>query len=214
MTIRNLEAMLAPTSIALIGATTAGRLGRRHDCAESGGGGIRRSGLFRQPTPFQHSGATLLSRRRRAARMSPDLAVIATPPPQVPELVGELAARGCRAILVITAGLDAGLKQQMLDAARPRLVRILGPNSIGLMLPPLGLNASFAHRAALPGDLAFLSQSGALVTAVIDWASERRHWVLARRLAGRHGRRRFRRSARLSRRRHQAAAPFCFTWRR
>ena len=100
--------------------------------------------------------------------------MIATPPATVVGLAGELAARGTRAIAVITAGLDAEQKQAMLEAGRSRTVRVLGPNSIGLMLPRIGLNASFAHCAALPGDLAFLSQSGALVTAVVDWACARR----------------------------------------
>ena len=61
----------------------------------------------------------------------------------------------------------------MLDAARPHLLRLLGPNCIGLLTPRLGLNASFAHTDALPGDLAFVSQSGALVTAMLDWANAR-----------------------------------------
>ena len=172
MTIRNLEAMLAPKSVALIGATTrepsvGATIARNLTAAE-----------FHGPVTFVNPHHSSILERRCYPSVSalpdvPDLAVIATPPVSVPGLVGELAAKGCRAIVVITAGLDAGQKQQMLDAARPQLVRLLGPNSIGLMLPPLGLNASFAHRAALPGDLAFLSQSGALVTAVIDWASDR-----------------------------------------
>ena len=100
--------------------------------------------------------------------------MIATPAVTVAGLAGELADRGTRAIVAITAGLDASQKQAMLEVGRPRIVRVLGPNSIGLMLPLVGVNASFAHCAALPGDLAFLSQSGALVTAVVDWACARR----------------------------------------
>ncbi len=61
----------------------------------------------------------------------------------------------------------------MLEAARPHLLRIQGPNCLGLMLPRLGLNASFSHCPPLPGGLAFLSQSGALITAIIDWARGR-----------------------------------------
>ena len=57
--------------------------------------------------------------------------------------------------------------------ADPRLLRILGPNCLGLQVPRLGLDASFAHTCALPGELAFVSQSGALVTAVLDWARGR-----------------------------------------
>ncbi len=74
----------------------------------------------------------------------------------------------------MTAGLSKQQKQAMLDAARPTLLRILGPNCLGLLSPHLGLNASFSHADALPGQVAFVSQSGALVTAVLDWASARR----------------------------------------
>ena len=61
----------------------------------------------------------------------------------------------------------------MLAAAKPHLLRILGPNCVGLLIPALGLNASFAHTGALPGKIAFVSQSGALATAVLDWAKSR-----------------------------------------
>src|SRR5690606_16290406 len=104
---------------------------------------------------------------------TPDLAVIATPPHTVPKLIEELGRKGTRAAVVITAGVRGDLQQAMLDASRPHLLRIQGPNCIGLMVPGIGLNASFSHRAPVPGDLAFLSQSGALATAVIDWAVDR-----------------------------------------
>ena len=69
--------------------------------------------------------------------------------------------------------LTAQQKQAMLDAARPTLMRILGPNCVGLLAPHARLNASFAHIPARPGELAFVSQSGALVTAMLDWAEAR-----------------------------------------
>ena len=75
--------------------------------------------------------------------------------------------------VIITAGLDQKLRQATLDAARSYCLRIQGPNCIGLLVPGIGLNASFAHRAPKIGDLAFISQSGALVTAIIDWTAER-----------------------------------------
>jgi acetyltransferase len=111
-----------------------------------------------------------------ALPLAPDLAVICTPAPTVPDLVAELGRRGTRAIIVLSAGLGApGTNGQTwraaaLAAARPNLVRLLGPNCVGLAVPGLGLNASFAHAAPLPGRLAFVSQSGALCTAVLDWA--------------------------------------------
>ena len=104
---------------------------------------------------------------------APELAVICTPPSTVPQLIAELGARGTRAAVVLTAGFSAAQKQAMLDAARPHLLRILGPNCLGLLNPHLGLNASFSHIDALPGTLAFVSQSGALVTGLLDWAAGR-----------------------------------------
>ncbi len=103
----------------------------------------------------------------------PDFAVIMTPAVTVPGLIGELGEKGTRAAVVITAGLtkENGLRQKMLDAARPHLLRIIGPNGIGLMLPSLRLNAGFFHMAAAPGDIALLSQSGAIAASLIDWAA-------------------------------------------
>ena len=106
----------------------------------------------------------------------PDLAVIATPPATVPGLVSELGAKGTRAAVVLSAGMGAdhgdgrSHRQAMLDAARPYVLRILGPNCVGLISPHAHVNASFAHTDALPGKIAFISQSGALLTAMLDWA--------------------------------------------
>jgi acetyltransferase len=111
---------------------------------------------------------------------APDMAVICTPPVTVPGLIADLGAIGTKAAVVLTAGLGAQmdapgrtLNQSMLDAAKPHLLRILGPNCVGLLVPGIGLNASFAHTDALHGNLAFISQSGALVTTVLDWAKSR-----------------------------------------
>ena len=111
---------------------------------------------------------------------TPELAVICTPPPTVPGLVAELGARGTRAAVVITAGLtrvktESGetVRAAMLAAARPHNFRILGPNCVGMLAPTVGLNASFAHTGALKGGIAFLSQSGGMCTAVLDWARSR-----------------------------------------
>jgi acetyltransferase len=104
----------------------------------------------------------------------PDLAVIVTPPATVPDLIRELCEKGTKAAVVITSGLTHanGLRQAMLDVAKPHLFRIIGPNTVGLLLPPLKLNASFAHMGASPGNIALLSQSGAIATSLIDWAAE------------------------------------------
>ena len=104
---------------------------------------------------------------------APELAVICTPPATVAGLIEALGARGTHAAIVLTAGQDAAQKQAMLDAARKHLVRILGPNCLGLLSPHAGLNASFAHASVQRDGLAFVSQSGALVTAMLDWANGR-----------------------------------------
>lgn len=109
----------------------------------------------------------------------PDLAVIATPAPTVPGLVEALGRRGTRAALVLSAGFaETGpegeeLQKRMLEAARPHLLRIVGPNTIGFTVPRLGLDASFLHLAPPPGELAFVTQSGGVVSSVVDWACGR-----------------------------------------
>ena len=108
-----------------------------------------------------------------------DLAVIATPLDTVPGLVAGLGARGTRAAVVITAGFGGlgehgrGLQRAALDAARPYLLRLVGPNCVGLVVPGIGLDASFSHLAPPLGDIAFVSQSGAMITAMLDWAAPR-----------------------------------------
>jgi acetyltransferase len=110
---------------------------------------------------------------------APDLAIILTPPETVPALIGELGERGTRAAVIITAGFGelgergSALQQAVLAAAKPHLLRIVGPNCLGIIVPRLGLNASFSHLPPPPGDIAFLSQSGALITAMLDWAVPR-----------------------------------------
>jgi acetyltransferase len=91
----------------------------------------------------------------------------------VPGIVEELAAKDVKAAVIITAGISAAAKQCMLEAARTNTMRLLGPNCLGLIVPGLGVNAAFAHLMPKSGGLAFLSQSGAILTSVIDWAQPR-----------------------------------------
>lgn len=171
MTVRNLNYLCAPQSVALIGASS--RPG-------SVGATVMRNlltGGFNGPIHLVNPKYPEIEGRACYASVAelpepPDLAVLATPADTVPELITELGREGTRAAIVLAAGLGAR-SADMLAAARPYCLRILGPNCIGFMAPNIGLNASFAHRAPLAGDLAFLSQSGALVTAVIDWAAGR-----------------------------------------
>jgi len=173
MSIRHLDRLLEPRSVVVIGASN------RPGSVGATVWRNLRAGTFAGPVSgVNPKHATLdgvkLVRRMADLAEAPDLAVLCTPPDTVPGLVAELGRLGTRAAIVMTAGLSATQKQAALDAARPYLLRLLGPNCLGLLSPRIGLNASFAHTDALPGDIAFVSQSGALVTAVLDWARSRR----------------------------------------
>lgn len=110
----------------------------------------------------------------------PDLVVIAVPAPTVPSVIRQCAERGVRAVVVLSAGFKecgaegAALEQQVLAEAQRGGVRLLGPNCLGLMMPHLRLNATFGCGMARPGQVAFLSQSGALCTAILDWSARER----------------------------------------
>lgn len=105
-----------------------------------------------------------------------DLAVIVTPAPTVPEIVGQCADAGVKGAIVISAGFkECGpsgveLERQILAQARRGHLRLIGPNCLGVMSPLTGLNATFAGAMARPGRVAFISQSGALCTAILDWS--------------------------------------------
>lgn len=171
MSIRHLDALFSPTSIAVFGASLrSGSVGAtvwRNLSADYTG--------HLYPVNPKHASLDGVKCYARATTLpeAPELAVICTPAATVAPLIAQLGARGTRAAIVITAGLDKVQKQAMLDAARPHTLRILGPNCIGMLAPHLGLNASFSHIGATPGELAFVSQSGALVTAMLDWAGSR-----------------------------------------
>jgi acetyltransferase len=176
VTIRNLNHLLAPQSVALIGASDRpGSLGRVVLRNLRQGGFAGELALV-NPKYASVDGLPCHASVEQLPR-APELAVIATPAATVPALVAALAERGTRAAVVLSAGFGGEegerLKQRMLDAARPKLVRLLGPNCVGLLAPGAGLNASFAHRMPRPGGIAFVSQSGALLTSVIDWARSR-----------------------------------------
>ncbi|WP_342374593.1 bifunctional acetate--CoA ligase family protein/GNAT family N-acetyltransferase [Myxococcus stipitatus] len=105
-----------------------------------------------------------------------DLAVVVTPAPVVPEVIRECAELGVQGAIIISAGFketgEAGarLEREILQIAQAARMRIIGPNCLGVMRPPTGFNATFAGAMARPGNVAFISQSGALLTAILDWS--------------------------------------------
>jgi len=175
MSSHNLQYLLAPQSVAVIGAS---------DRPGSVGATVMRNllqGGFRGPVwpvNLRHAAVAGMQAYARPAQLPapPDLAVICVPARHIPGLIAELAGCGTRAAIVLSVGLEAPadsggtLGAAMLQAARERGLRILGPNCIGLLVPGIGLNASFAHLGARPGGIAFVAQSGALTTAMLDWA--------------------------------------------
>ena len=176
MSVRNLDALFRPASIALIADGPVGAVLARNLFA----GGF--DGPVMPVTQGTRSvGSALAYPSIAALPTAPDLAVIAAPPDALPGLIAELGGRGTRAAAIVGTDRpaaaegpdDARLRQAMLDAARPHLLRILGPDGFGLMAPHHGVNASLGHVAPKDGDLAFVSQSGAVAAAVLDRATRR-----------------------------------------
>ncbi len=105
-----------------------------------------------------------------------ELAVIVVPARVVPNVMQECVAHGVRGAIVISAGFkeigEEGieLERRVLEIARSGNIRIIGPNCLGVMSPLTGLNATFAQRMAMPGSVGFISQSGAMCTAILDWS--------------------------------------------
>lgn len=172
MTTHNLATLLNPQGIVVLGGSTrAGSLGTTV-LANLVDGGFTGPITAVNPKPVHRDGVHWEASLSEMAKV-PDLAVIVTPPATVAGLVDELGRRGARVAAVLTSGLDRSQRQAMLEAAGVHGLRVIGPNSLGLIVPTAHCSASFAARRPLPGKLAFLSQSGALVAAMIEWAADK-----------------------------------------
>ena len=172
---RPLGAFFAPRSVAVVGATERpGSVGRAlvENLADFPG-----TVYLINPKHAKVLGRPAFA-TLAAVPGSIDLVVIATPAHTVPGVVRECVRQGIRHAVVISAGFKetgpAGLALETeirAEAARGGL-RLLGPNCLGIMAPHAGLNATFAAGNALPGHIAFISQSGALCTAILDWSRQ------------------------------------------
>jgi len=166
-----LEGMLAPKSLAVIGASESpGSVGRAlmENLREFSG-----SVFPVNPKRSSVLGTVAFSTIRDVPQ-DVDLAVIATPAGTVPQIVAECASVNVKGAVIISAGFKecgaAGVELEKQILARRGRMRIIGPNCVGVMLPHIGLNATFAKPMALPGNIGFISQSGALCTAILDWS--------------------------------------------
>lgn len=172
MTVRNLDHLFKPSSIALVGA-----------CRKPGTlGAVVAQNLFHagfdgpvMPVNPQERAVegVLTYKTVDDLPIAPDLAVIVAPADTVAATVDRLGNRGTKAAIVISGGFTRDTQQQVLDAAKPHLMRILGPNSLGCMVPARGLNASYCPVTPRKGDVALVAQSSMVVTSIADWATAR-----------------------------------------
>ncbi|HTB21782.1 MAG TPA: bifunctional acetate--CoA ligase family protein/GNAT family N-acetyltransferase [bacterium] len=171
----SLAGFFDPVTVAVIGATErGGSVGRTvlDNLLRSPRGG------FVFPVNPKHS--SLLGLKAYASildiKEAVDLALIATPAKTVPDLVGECVHAGVKCAVILSAGFKetgtegAELERLVMAKAKPARMRVIGPNCLGVMNPWSGLNATFARTMARPGSVALVSQSGALVTAILDWS--------------------------------------------
>jgi acetyltransferase len=172
-----LDAIFAPRSVAVIGATDRpGSVGRAvlWSLVSSPFGGTV------YPVSDKRTSVLGIRAYKSIADLPEpaDLAVVITPAATVPAIIGDCVAKGVRGAIVISAGFkehgEAGqdLERQILERIQGTGFRLIGPNCLGVMNPISGLNATFASTIARPGNVGFISQSGALCTAILDWAKK------------------------------------------
>ncbi|MCG8607279.1 bifunctional acetate--CoA ligase family protein/GNAT family N-acetyltransferase [bacterium] len=170
-----LDAIFAPKNVAVIGATEKqGSVGRTilWNLISNPFGGT----VF--PVNLKRSNVLGIKAYRDVKSVPEliDLAVIVTPAPTVPDIINQCVDAGVKGVIVISAGFKeigkegVKLEDKVLQTARRGGVRLIGPNCLGVMRPYWGLNATFASTMAAPGNVGFISQSGALCTAILDWS--------------------------------------------
>jgi acetyltransferase len=169
------DRLFAPRSIAVVGASPGEHSVGRHILRNVIGGAFPGRVHLVNPDHPEIDGVAAVASIAALPEV-PDLAVIAVPPATVPETVAAAAEKGVAAAVIITAGLGHGpgsLAEATVAAARAHGLRLVGPNCLGVMVPAVKLNASFASRMPASGDLALISQSGAIVAGVVEWAAQR-----------------------------------------
>ncbi|PWC44840.1 bifunctional acetate--CoA ligase family protein/GNAT family N-acetyltransferase [Azospirillum sp. TSO22-1] len=172
MTVRNLDRMFKPASIALVGASRkAGTIGAlvARNLFHAGF-----DGPIMPVSPTERAVEGVLTYKTIAdLPITPDLAVICNPADQVPGILEQLGQKGTKAAMVLSGGFTPEQMRKVYEAASPHLIRLLGPNSLGAMVPGRGLNASFGPVSPKKGDVALVAQSSMVVTSIVDWATAR-----------------------------------------
>ncbi len=179
MSVVNLEYLFSPRSVAVIGATNnpanPGNIVMRNIMAGGFGGPV-----MPVSAEAEAISGVLTFPSIHSLPKAPDMAVVASPLPEIPEVVRELRKKGARAAVMVGPGFTdlspdeaEEIRTTILDIANPPDIRILGPKCLGFMVPSLNLNASLAHAAAKSGKVAFISQSDSLFATVLDWARDK-----------------------------------------
>jgi acetyltransferase len=174
MSTYRLEQLFAPRSVAVVGASQRdGSLGRKV-VRNLQAGGFEGS-IF--PISLRDDVIEGFPAKRTLQEVpKPDVAVIAVPPAVVPSIVAQAGTLGVGAAVILTAGLGHGpgsLAEACEQIARANGLRLVGPNCLGVAAPLANFNATFAAHMARAGDLALISQSGAIAAGMIEWAARR-----------------------------------------
>jgi acetyltransferase len=179
MTIRNLEYMFRPKSIALIWGDQDYVAYGEPILKNLSEGGFKGNIFSIHPEKKTIPGISAFKSLDDISQ-APDLAVIARPRKEVPNLIKQLGEKGTKAAILISYGFGEGgdneglqYREQTLKAAKPYLLRIVGAGSLGVIVPGQGFNAGYAHVHPKNGNVAFVAQSGTLLSSVLDWATYR-----------------------------------------
>jgi acetyltransferase len=175
MSTYRLDRVFSPRSVALIGASPREKSVGRAILKNLRDGGWSGPLHLINPKHREIDGIATLPDLSQVSA-PPDLVIISSPPATVPDVVAQAAQMGVGAAIIITAGLGHGagsLSEACEQAARLKGLRLVGPNCIGVLAPQAHLNASFAARMPAAGELALISQSGAIAAGLVDWAAQR-----------------------------------------
>lgn len=175
MSVYRLSNLLAPRSVALIGASPRpGSVGHAVMKNITGAGFKGQLGVVNPRHAMIGETTTVDSLAKLP--FVPELVIVTTPAPAIPDIIAEAGALGVAGAVIISAGLGHGagsLSEAIELTARQHGMRLIGPNCIGILMPNVRLNASFAAHMPAAGNLALISQSGAIATGMVDWASQR-----------------------------------------
>jgi acetyltransferase len=176
MSIYRLDRLFAPRSIALFGASPRENSVGRNILKNLHNGGYDKPVYVVNPHYPEIEGIPSIKTIEQLST-APDLVVITAPPSSVADIVAAAGRKGCAAAIIVTAGLGHGPDSRAEAsrlAAHTHGLRLVGPNCLGVLVPGVKLNASFSARTPQVGDLALISQSGAIVAGMIEWAAKQK----------------------------------------